>query len=147
MSRFAKVLTTLFTSLCAPIMVSVVVQELNVAHGSAGAIPNGSPALVAAEPRDIVVSHGLGADPAQAHGQALRAALTSVIGSLPGTKFTPVESQAACESILHDPRGVILRCEDLACSRQLDKGRQMYCQEISVEVARAALLRRLEAAR
>jgi hypothetical protein len=142
-SRFGKVMTTLFTTLCAPILVSIVVQELNSARGSAGSAPHPSPPAASAGPRDIIVSHGLGLNPAQARQEALRAALQQEIGSFTSTTSATTSDRAACESILCEPRGVIVRCENLPGYKKIEAGREWYYQEVSVEIARDALARRL----
>jgi len=146
-SRFGKVMTTVFTTLCAPILVSIVVQELNGARGSVSGAPHRTPSMASAEPREIVISHGLGLNPTQARQEALRAALHQVIGSFTGATNLTGNDRAVCESILCEPRGVILRCEDRACYKKVEVGREWYCQEVSVEIARTALAGRLEAAR
>lgn len=147
-SRIGKVMATLFTALFAPILVSIVIQEMGVVRGSAPGAPNGHrPPTVSAGPRDIVISHGLGINPARARHEALSAALHTVRVSETGLPIVPGYDQAAVESILRDPRGVILRCEDLACSRQIEGGREWYRQEISVEVDRTALAERMVGAR
>lgn len=143
-SRFGKVVTALFTTLVAPVLVSVIIQELSISRGSpvsashATSSPTGGTGS-----REIVISHGLGATPAQARQEALRGALHQVIASLNAGTTVVSNEQAVCEAVLREPQSVILRCEDLACHKQASAGRELYCQEISVEVARDALARRL----
>jgi hypothetical protein len=143
-ARCRKVFVTLFTTVAAPILVSIIGQHLGPAPRTASATL--SPSL-GSEPRDIIVTHGLGNTPGEARREALRAALIQTACSLNDGDPPTARDRATCEAVLGQPREVILRCEDLAGHNQIEAGRTLYYQEVSVEVARAALARRLLAAR
>jgi hypothetical protein len=140
---YRKVFATMFTSVAAPVLVSVIVQQLGTAPQTSATPPS----AIEREPRDIVVSHGVGTTPREARREALRAALLQIASSLNDGAVPTVTDRATCEVILDEPREVILRCEDLAGRNQVEAGRSWYYQEVSVEVARAAWARRLLAAR
>lgn len=139
-----KMFGAMFTSVAAPVLVSIIVQQLGTAPRTA-ATPL-SPG-VESEARDIIISHGFGSTPAEARREALRAALLQTASSLNDGAAPTATDRATCEAVLDKPRELILRCEDLAGRNQVEAGRTGYYQEISVELARAALARRLLAAR
>jgi hypothetical protein len=139
-----KVFAGLLTTVAAPVLVSVIVQQLGTAPRAAPATP---PPPGDSEPRDIVVSHGIGNTPAEARREAMRAALLQTASSLNDGAEPSATDRATCDAVLSDPREVVLRCEDLGGRKQMEAGRTWYYQEISVELARACLARRLLAAR
>jgi hypothetical protein len=148
MPAYRKAFGALFTTVAAPVLVSVIVQELGVAQRVlAPQIDPNKVTTVDRGPRDILISHGLGSTPVEARREALRTALLQEVSSLPGTSDAAMVDQAIRAAVRREPRDVILHCENLTCRKQVDAGREWYCQEISVEVARTGLAKWLTEAR
>jgi hypothetical protein len=147
-AAYRRTFGALFTTVAAPVLVSVIVQELGVAQRAlAPQIDPNKATPVDRGPRDILISHGLGSTPVEARREALRTALLREASSLPGPTDSATVDRAISIAVQREPREVILHCDDLTCRKQVDAGREWYCQEISVEVARTGLAKWLGEAR
>ncbi len=96
-----KVFAALFSTVAAPVLVSVIVQQLGTAPRTAATtlLP-----AVESEPRDIIISHGLGSTPNEARRQAVRAALLQTTSSLNEGGPPTATDRATCEAVLGEPR-------------------------------------------
>ena len=143
-----KVIATVFTTVVAPVVVSVIVQSLAVAKHPSPQI-SGSGMDGPERPtgvRDIVVSEGYGISLEEARQEALRSAVRKVITSITDPTKPAASYQAVCEAAIREPQRVILRCEDLSNGRQGGEGREQYRWELTAEIARGRLAELLRAA-
>jgi hypothetical protein len=144
-----KVIATVFTTVVAPVVVSVIVQCLAVAKLTGPQIPGTSGTDDPERPtgvRDIVVSQGYGITLEEARREALRTALRKVISSITDPAGPAAKYQAVCEAVVREPQQVILHCEDLSYRKQNGQGREQYRWELTAEIARGRLAELLRAA-
>lgn len=131
---WSKSVAVVFTSVVAPVLVTVITQGLKLPSESQAA-PS---AMVGAEERDILIGHGVGAGPDAACRDALRNALLRVIEQTVSS-ISAADRIAIAERILRDPQGVFVRWDRLSCRAEIVAGATRYRAEISTEIRRGAL--------
>jgi hypothetical protein len=143
-----KACASVFMGVCAPVLVSMIVESLHTlgvnAHQGTGA----SAATVTQpnSPRDIFVNRGWGTTVAEARHDALRKALVQAAFQALDKPGSDAVLGAVCEGIIREPGSIILRYEDLRVQHE-GTAATIYQCDVIVELARQPLLDRLRSAR
>jgi hypothetical protein len=142
-----KACASVFMGVCAPVLVSLIVESLHTvevnAHQGTGASAATLTQPIA--PRDIFVNRGWGSTLAEARHDALRKALVQAAFQALDKPGSDAVLGAVCEGIIREPGSVILRCEDVGA--QHEGTATSYQCDVIVELARQPLLERLRCAR
>ena len=131
---WSKAVAVVFTSVVAPVLVTVITQGLKLPGES-----QAREAAPRAEERDILIGHGVGSGPDAACRDALRNALLRVVEQTVSPTFSASDRIAICERILREPQGIFIRWDRLSCRREVVAGTVRYRAEISTEIKRSAL--------
>jgi hypothetical protein len=143
------VCASVFAGVFAPVLVSVIVEELHAVRLNVLQEPHATAAALiqANGPRDIFVSHGLGATLADARRDAVRQALLQAAFQLLDQPCSDTVVEAVCAGILTDPSLIVLRCENVRGQRSGGTAATRYECDVVVELARQPLRDRLRSAR
>ena len=131
LSRFV---TTVSTTVLAPIVVGLVIHRANNLEGR----------TEAREPAGVVVQ-GVGWSPEEALQDAVRIALRSSVSSMVDDATWDRHGHELVERLLQEGTGHLLDCQDLRCSGDWNNGREFYRRTVTVTVARGPLAQRLNA--
>jgi hypothetical protein len=131
----------LFTSLIAPVLVTVITQAINAVGPNVTQAQETKPpaALVPGPERDIVIGHGQGATPDAASGAALRNATLRALEAVLPADRPLADRLALCETIRRSPDQALVRWNMVACRREMVDGAVVYRAEVTTEFARAPL--------
>lgn len=151
---------TVFTTLVAPILVSLVVRDLtredtqnhqagqehsqqNAPQRPYGPEARAAAPSPAAEKPEIVqaVGHGTGRTPEEALQDALRTALRAVADTCFAPRLASQQQAALVEVVLRGPQSPVLRWQDRGGSSSWKWGGRVYEREVAVAVDSRALAR------
>jgi hypothetical protein len=152
-SCLGAIISTVFTTLIAPIVVSLVTAEgkpnegkapaqaqARAGAGGARAVPSPSAEIMQ------VIAQGVGWSPEEAVQDALRNALRSAAAAHFDADTWARQGAALFGALLRETRGLIARYQDLRSGRGLHQGREYYHTTLAVDVARRPLADRLRGA-
>jgi hypothetical protein len=144
------ILTTLFSTVIAPILVGIVTAELrmNAEKSAAAETPTVAAQMVRADAgraseRTQIVAEGVGWSPDEAVQDALRKALRDAAAAQVEPAAWARNGTALFEALLRSSHGLILRYRVLHSGKAWDGGREYYYTTLAVDVARRELGERL----
>jgi hypothetical protein len=156
-NSFGKLVAVLFTSVVAPILVNVVVKDLNgeevTPRAETAAVENvvvrpaPLPAVTEPAPASLqVIVEGVGKNPDDAFRDALRTALSRAsaaqVDAARWTRFGP----ALVEDVVRDRDRLVVAWRELSATKEWRLRGTLHHREIAVELNREALAERLQAA-
>jgi hypothetical protein len=150
-SCLGAVLSTVFTTLIAPIVVSIVTAEVKPGEGKApapGGAAEGRPRVArdATAGSAQVIAQGAGWSPEEATQDALRNALRSAAAGRFDADTWARQGPALFSALLRDTRGLVVCYQGLRSGSAVQQGRQYYYTTLAVDVAQRPLAERLRAA-
>ncbi len=140
-------LTTLFTTVLAPVLVSILTTEVK-SHNDRPAAPEpgSAPAQATLAERTEVIAQGVGWTPDEAVQDAVRNALRSASAALVDPSTWTRQGTALFDVLLRNSQGLVLRCQEVRSGTAWHQGRQYHHRTLAVEVARRLLADRLRTA-
>jgi len=157
-SRKVGLVPTLFTTLVAPVLVSLALRHLSGAdshdvqagpelspkdegpHRQHSAVRSSSPApIVAKAETAAVVGRGTGRSPDEALQEALRSALRSALVARVDPNLWSREETTILKGILHNTSGLIVHWEDRGCTSRWRLSGRLYSREVATIVDCRAL--------
>jgi hypothetical protein len=142
-----KTIAVVFTSLVAPVIVSVAVREIHTDE-AVPAVPLAPPVAASTMPSEVthVIAEGVGGSPDAALEQALRTALHEALVAEVDAKALTRAGPALAEAFWLDRALLIRSCKDLSTSIGWGLFGKTYRRQVAVEFDRHALVQRLHAA-